>query len=67
MGYFFIETISLPSLIKQIWKYIAAILDFVVSFGSAVLVAILTDPLSFMMTTGILLWMYLDDFLAQIQ
>jgi hypothetical protein len=67
MGHFFIETISLPSLIKQIWKYIAASLDFVVSFGRAVLVAIFTDPLIFIMTTGILLWMYLDDFLAQIQ
>lgn len=65
MGHFFVETISLPSLIKQIWKYTAASLDFVVSFGRAVLVAIFTDPLIFMLTTGVLLWMYLDEFLAQ--
>ncbi len=63
--HFFVETISLPSLIKQIWKYIAASLDFVFSFSRAVLVAVFTDPLIFMLTAGVLLWMYLDDFLAQ--
>jgi len=65
IGDFFVETISLPSLLKQIWKYIAASLDFVVSFSRTVLVAVFTDPFIFMLTTGILLWMYLDEFLAQ--
>lgn len=65
MGHFFVETISLPSLLKQIWKYTAASLDFVVSFSRAVLVAIFTDPLIFMMTASVLLWLYLDEFLAQ--
>lgn len=63
--HFFVETISLPGLIKQILKYIAASLDFVVSFGKAILVAILADPLIFILTAGVLLWMYLDDFLAE--
>jgi hypothetical protein len=67
MGHFFVETISLPSLLKQIWKYTAASLDFVVSFSRAVLVAVFTDPLIFMLTAGILMWMYLDDFLAQLE
>lgn len=67
MGLFFVETISLPSLFKQIWKYTAASLDVVVSFGRAVFVAVFTDPLIFMLIAGILLWMYLDDFLAQFQ
>ena len=65
MGHFFVETISLPSLLKQIWKYIAASLDFVLSLSRAVLVAVFTDPLIFILTAGILLWMYLDEFLAQ--
>jgi hypothetical protein len=67
MGHFFVETISLPSLIRQIWKYTAASLDFVVSFGRALFVAVFTDPLIFMLTAGILLWMYLDEFLAQLE
>jgi hypothetical protein len=66
LGHFFVETFSLPSLLKQIWKYASASLDVVVSLGRAVLVAVFTDPLIFMLTAGILLWMYLDDFLAQI-
>jgi hypothetical protein len=67
MGHFFVETSSLPSLIRQIWKYTAASLDFIVSFGRAVLVAIFTDPLIFILTAGVLLWMYLDEFLAKIE
>jgi hypothetical protein len=67
MGHFFVETSSLPSLIRQIWKYTAASLDFIVSFGMAVLVAIFTDPLIFILTAGVLLWMYLDEFLAKIE
>ncbi|MCX7099971.1 MAG: hypothetical protein NTX38_00370 [Methylobacter sp.] len=38
-----------------------------VSFGMAVLVAIFTDPLIFILTAGVLLWMYLDEFLAKIE
>jgi hypothetical protein len=67
MGHFFVETSSLPSLIRQTWKYTAASLDFIVSFGRAVLVAIFTDPLIFILTAGVLLWMYLDEFLAKIE
>lgn len=67
MGHFFVETSSLPSLIRQIWKYTAASLDFIVSFGRAVLVAIFTDLLIFILTAGVLLWMYLDEFLAKIE
>jgi len=65
MGHFFVETILLPSLITQIWKYTAASLDFVASIGRSVFGAVFTDLLIFILTSGILLWMYLDDFLTQ--
>ena len=40
---------------------------FLVSFAKSVMVAVLTDPLMFMLVGGILLYVYMDEFLSEFQ
>ena len=64
---FFVETISLPGLARSTSKLISSFFGFLVSFAKSVMVAVLTDPLMFMLVGGILLYVYMDEFLSKFQ
>jgi len=64
---FLVETLGLPSLLKSVYKVIAYQMKFGSSFIKTVVLAVVTDPIIFLLTSGILLWMYLEEILAEIE
>jgi len=61
---FVVETLGLPTLIKSIYKALKYQLKFGSSFLKTVVLAVLTDPIIFILVVGILLWFYIDDLLS---
>jgi len=57
----------IPSLLKSVYKVIAYQMKFGSSFIKTVVLAVVTDPIIFLLTSGILLWMYLEEILAEIE
>lgn len=64
---FLVETLRPPSLIKLAYKAIIYQMKFGSSLLKTVVVAVLTDPIIFLVTAGILLWMYIDKILSTIR
>ena len=61
---FVVETLGLPTLIKSAYKMVMYQLKFCTSFLKTVVLAVLTDPIIFLLVSGILLWFYIDDLLS---
>lgn len=64
---FLVETLGLPGLIQSAYKVLAYQMKFGSRFLKTVVVTVFTDPIIFLLTSGILLWMYLDEMLSEIQ